>query len=518
MAKKINEAKKEKLIQRTFEIIPGALTWTTILLPVWLGFIYPQGLAFVITFLSVYWVYKAITGFIGLTIGYNRFKREMATDWMKEIKNLKYKDLPGKDTRPDSIKKTKHFILVPAVNEPEAVLRPALESFMNQTYPLKNVTLIYTLEEKYTEQTTKLIHKILGDKINDFEEVLIYTHPKGIPGEAIGAGAANRTWGAKRAVEHFEAKNKTIKNYIFSTFDADHVLDPQYLARLTHLYLNTKDRNNKFYSTSVPLFNNNHWRVPAVMRIEANFVTAGTLAARSIPFNSSRATKDTAAAYSSSLQTLIDADYWDVSLGVDDTIFFWRAFFARDGYFELESHYIPYSADAVEADTYIGSYKSLYKQLLRWGWGVIEVPYSMKEFIKNKKIPFELKLLWAYDHLKTRVFLVNVVFIMTFGISIAAIVNPEANQITAFHQVPTYMSAILTFALFFIIPTTILRSKVTKPLPEDWPFWRKLFTYSEGFLVIINLLTFSFFPFVDAQTRMMLGKKLKDLYHTPKVR
>ena len=39
----------------------------------------------------------------------------------------------------------------------------------------------------------------------------------------------------------------------------------------------------------------------------------------------------------------------------------------------------------------------------------------------------------------------------------------------------------------------------------------------EGPLIVINLLTFSFFPFLEAQTRMLLGKKMKDLYFTTKM-
>jgi hypothetical protein len=55
-------------------------------------------------------------------------------------------------------------------------------------------------------------------------------------------------------------------------------------------------------------------------------------------------------------------------------------------------------------------------------------------------------------------------------------------------------------------------------MPKDWPFWRKMFILLEGPMVVVNLFTYSFVPFVEAQTRMMLGKRMKDLYHTPKVR
>jgi antibiotic biosynthesis monooxygenase (ABM) superfamily enzyme len=71
--------------------------------------------------------------------------------------------------------------------------------------------------------------------------------------------------------------------------------------------------------------------------------------------------------------------------------------------------------------------------------------------------------------------------------------------------------------MIFLIPGFIIRSKIS-PMPKNWSLWKKAIVILEGPLVIVNLLTYSFIPYVDAQTRMMLGKKMKDHYHTPKVR
>jgi hypothetical protein len=510
--------RNQKKIHRALEIIPGFLTWTMILLPIWLGLIYPPAVIYLLTFLTVYWFYMAVRHCIGLVRGYPIYVREMNTDWMAECLKLDFKNLPDKQTLPESWDETKHLILIPAVDEPEEVLRPSLEAILNQTLPANKVFIAFTIEERYAEQTIRAVKNILGERIKELAGFEIYVHPKGIPGEAIGAGAANRTWGASHVVEELRKRNESIRNYIFTTIDSDHVLDRQYLARLTHLYLTSGKRDNKFYATAVHLFNNNHWEVPAMMRIEANFVTMGTLASRSLPWGIGESTKDTFAAYSISLNTLVEANYWDVSLGVDDTIFFWRAFFIRDGDFRLATHYIPYSADAVKGDTYWKSYKSLYKQLLRWGWGVIEVPFSVEQFLTNEKISLMSKLVWLYDHFKTRVLLINMVFLITFGFGVATRINPNIKQSSFAYSLPDLMSFILTVTMVFLIPNAIYRAKITVPMPKDWPFWRKTLGFLEGFLVIVNLLTYSFVPFVDAQTRMLLGKKMKDLYHTPKVR
>ena len=507
--------KYDKKISRLLEILPGLFTWLLLLSPIWLGLLYPSAMVYLITFLSVYWFFLAFKHTLGIAIGYNRYQKELGIDWAKECEKLDFVGLPDRQTIPNSLEDTKHFVLIPAVNEPYDVLKESFDSLALQTYPTDRITVVYTIEERYARETTSRLDSIIGNRRNLFDEILIYMHPAGISGEAVGVGGANRTWGARRAVDHLLSDGKIIKNYIFSSLDADHVIHPHYLSRLTHLYLTSDKRYNRFYSTAVHLFNNNHWRVPAMMRIEANSVTLGGLSDWVV---GKLATKDTFAAYSCSLQTLIDADFWDVRVGIDDSVFYWRAFFARNGDFVGTPHYIPYSADAVEGKSYIKAYTSLYRQLLRWGWGVITIPMSIKGFLKNNNVPFSRKFAWIVKHFERFVILINVVFLITFGFSLLTLVNPYVRQSSFAYSLPDMMSTIMTITLIFLIPSTIYRTRIAPPMPSTWPLWKKFTAFLEGPMVILNLLTFSFFPFVEAQTRLMFGTKMKDLYHTPKLR
>lgn len=502
-------------IYRFFEMSLGAMTWAFLTSPIWLGLIYPQAIVYLLTFLAIYWSYLAAKHSIGLIIGYRSYTHEKNVDWFVACKKLDFAALPDKATLPPSLAAVRHFILIPAVAEPYELLKESIDALVAQTFPLNQIVLIYTLEQNSSETTLHNIKKALGDREQLFYKVLYFIHPFGILGEAVGVAGANRSWGAKHAVDQLRAEREPIRNYIFSTIDSDHVLNPQYISRLTHLYLSCDKRDNKYYSTAVHQFNNNLWRVPIVMRIEANAVTLGTLSDWVV---AKRSTKDTFTSYSASLQTLIDANYWDVKLGVDDTIFYWRAFIARNGDFEGVPHFIPYNADAVEGRNYINSYVSLYKQLLRWGWGAIDFPLSMSEFVSNSKIPLMRKLEWMLKHLEKRVLLINMVFLITFGFNILTLVNPYVKQTNFAYALPNIMSMILTATLVFLIPGTIIRLKLATPIPREWPIWMKILAYLEGPLIVLNMLTFSFFPFIEAQTRMLLGRPMKDLYHTPKMR
>jgi len=515
MIKKFVE-KNENFVKRFFEISLGSSTWILLTSPIWLGLLYPPAIVYLLAFFTVYWFYLATKHSIGLFYGYAKYKKEIAIDWWESCKKLDFSVLPDKPTLPKDLNHVKHFILIPVVNEPEEVLVTSIESIVNQSFPASQITLIYSIEEKYSEMMIERLEKLLKPHKSKLHKFLYYVHPAGIVGEAVGVAGANRAWGARHAVADLIKAKENIREYIFSTIDSDHVIHKQYLARLTHLYLTSDRRDYHYYTTVVHLFNNNLWEVPTMMRIEANAITMGVMS--SWGSHTSNTTEASFSAYAASLQTLIDADYWDVQLGVDDTIFYWRAFFARNGDFDGLSHSIPYSADAVQGSTYWGSYKSLYKQLVRWGWGAIDFPLSMREFLKNKKISISKKLQWFGKHVERRIILINIVFLITFGFNIVTLVNPNVKQTTFAYSLPDVMSSILTVALVFLLPATLFRFKLASPMPKNWPFWKKIIALLEGPLIILNMLTFSFFPFIEAQTRLMLGKRMKDLYHTPKVR
>lgn len=505
----------DRFVHRSLEIMLGVLTWSLLTSPIWLGLLYPPAIVYMLTFLTVYWTYMAYSHSRGLFVGYRLYQKESSVDWYLECKKLNFIELPDKETLPPSLEDVRHLVILPVVNEPEGVLRDSINSILNQSFPTSQIALVFTVEEKYSEEVIERIRGSIGKREENLSSLMFFIHPVGIPGEAIGDGGANRAWGSSHAVEELKKRNESLRNYIFSNLDSDHVLHKHYISRLTHLYLTTDNRDNHFYSSAVPLFDNNLWRVPLMMRLEANSVTLGVISDWAV---SEGKVRKCFSAFSVSLQTLIDADYFDVSLGADDTIFYWRAFFARNGEFDGVAHFIPYSADAVEGKNFIDSHRSLYKQLLRWGWGVVDFPLSVKGFLKRKEIKLSKKIKWVIRHLKERVLLVNIVFLITFGFAIVTLVNPYVKQSNFAYSLPNITSLILTLTLVFMIPGVYFRKKFSIPPPEKWSKIRRALTYLEGPLIMLNLMTYSFFPWIHAQTMLIFGKRFKDLYHTPKIR
>ncbi|MEK7595301.1 MAG: glycosyltransferase family 2 protein [Patescibacteria group bacterium] len=505
-----NNSKLDKILQ----FVPGFITWLTLLSPIWLGILSPTLVALFLTFLAIYWVYLAFTHTVGLIIGYKRYKKETATDWFKKCGELDFSNLPDKTTLPKTLKEVKHLLVIPTVNESLEILDQTVKSLAEQNYPLfQNIFIVIACEERGAESVSKSLDILKERYKGQLGEILFYIHPAGIPGELVGGGAANRTYGTTHAVEELTKRGLNTRDFIFTTFDADTCLHKEFIGRLTHCYLTTDKRDNHFYSTAVFQFNNNIWKVHTLMRIEANSVTLGTLASWTL----SSETKETFSCYSASLDTLIAANYWDVGL-IDDTVFYWRAFFARNGDFKPAIFYVPNSSDAVQGETFLKAHQSLYKQLLRWGWGSVTTPLAFKGFIKNKDIPTTTKILWSLNKAERHLIFRTMVFLITFGFAILTFVNQNVRQTTIAYNLPDVTSTILNVGLIFLLPFSILRQKLAGPFPKEWPIWKRWLSYLEGPLILVNLLTFSFIPFLEAETKMMLGKRYKNLHFTPKVR
>ena len=140
----------------------------------------------------------------------------------------------------------------------------------------------------------------------------------------------------------------------------------------------------------------------------------------------------------------------------------------------------------------------------------------MKGFL-TQKMPLGIKLAKIYNLLEQYTIWRTVTFLVTFGFLLLLLTNPEVRLTAVGNRLPQITGVILTSAFVLLLPLTLLRAKITSPMPKNWPFWKKAWGGLEGPLVILNLLTYAFIPYLDAETRLMFGKRL-EFWATPKVR
>lgn len=498
--------KYDNFFQRLFEIIPGILVWIFLLSPIWAGITIPYFIINLLVVLSVYWLYRAAVMTVGIALGYHNFRKAVKINWLKETQKLDRTLLANSEELPEG-NLPKQLIVIANYGESYEVLSRSIKALMNQNYPRELLYLAVSIEQRKADKDADYAKRgeYLRRDFGDFfgERLMFFVHPANIPGEAVGA-AANRTWGTKNAVEVLEERGEKISEFLITAPDGDLVFHKEYLGAIAYKWLTAEKRNQKFYQTALYTFNNNYWNVPLLVRILMINLTLPVLA--SGVFEKHK--RETWSCFTLNLQVMKAVNYWDTSLAIDDTTFYWRPYFYFNGDWYCEVFYIPLSADAIYHPSYIKNHLEQYKQYVRWGWGVITVPLALKTLLSSKKIPFFTKVNKIYHLFEVFVFWKVLAFLIAFGIPIVLIIRRDLDNYVIAYTLPQTVSSILSLATLLLIPSTFYKILIIPPRPQNMSKLKYVLTLLiEAPLNIVSLFTFSFLPFIEATTRMMFGQK-----------
>lgn len=501
-----NSENTNRFIQRLFEIIPGILIWVLIFSPIWGGLSFPYFLINLLVVLSVYWVYRSLVLTTGILVGYYMYNRALQTNWLEECLKLDRTQMPDQELLPVDSLLPKHLIVIPNYGEDYAIIKRSINALINQNYPIDRLYVAVSIEERKAEKDPEYakrgedLQRDFGDILGD--RLFCFTHPKDLPGEAPGA-ASNRTWGTKCAVEELEKRGEKLSEFLVTAPDGDLVFHKEFLAACSYKWITSVKRNNKFYQTAVYTFNNNYWEVPILVRILMINITLPVLA--SSVFEKQK--RETWSCFTLNLQLMKDVNYWDtsISVGADDTTFYWRPYFHLHGDWTCEVFFIGLSADAVYHQNYFQNHIDQYKQYLRWGWGVITVPLALPQLFKDTRIPLLERVLKIYHLFEVFVLWKVLAFLITFGVPLVIAVNTEIKNEVISITVPQTISTLLTLALVLLLPNTFVKLQIVPPKPKKMNTFKFiLLVILEVPLTVISLLTLGYFPFIEATTRMML--------------
>lgn len=495
------ENKKDRIIYRSFEILPGLLSWTSLGLLVLLSFNRPFLVAIFIIAFDLYWIIRIAYFYSHLAAAFSIMKKVKKTDWYEKLKS---DNLPWEEIY--------HLIILPFYKEKEEVIRPAVEALCESNYPVKQKMIVVLTSEERVPEAEKISHKIKNEHEGKFFRFLTTRHPKDIPGELAGKGS-NTAWAGKKAKELIDQLGISYENIIVSSFDIDTVVPPDYFARLTYVYLTTKDRLHASYQP-VPLYFNNIWEAPFLSKIAAFSTTFWSL------LNQERPKRlKTFSSHSMPFKALVDVDFWMTSIVTEDNIIFYQCFLKYDGNYRVVPLYFPVYMDANVGKNFRQTAKNVYKQHQRWAWGVETIPYMLFGFLKNKAVPFRKKLTHSLDYIEsfwswaTSSFIIavfgwlpGVVGGTEFKKSVLALnVADITGGIGSFAMIFLFFSAFFSINLLLLLKVGGYKKRQFASLALQW-----LLT---PLVMIILVAT----PAIDAQTRLMLGKYM-GFWVTPKTR
>ncbi len=534
------EAKKgwldSRWFQRILEIFPGGLSWTFLSLPIILSFFKPIWVAYFIIAFDLFWLIKSFRLAVNLIRGYSRLHQAQRVDWPGELTSLRdipkrinelqaqYKSLPRTSTKRPYVEQQLanwkdlnerqatildpseiyNAVIVATYNESIDILGPSVAALSESEYDMDRLILIIAYEQRGGAEVAKNAHALVKKYGSKFKYAAAIEHPDGLVGEHKGKGA-NITWAGRKLTEYVLGEGIDPTNVIVTTLDADHRPSSQYFSQLTFMFATDVNRLRRSYQP-IAMFFNNIWDAPAPMRLIATGNSFWLLMESMRP-NRMR----NYASHSQGLGPLIETDYWSVTTIVEDGHQYWRSYFAFDGDHKVVPIYAPVYQDAVLADTYVRTFKAQYLQLRRWAWGVTDIPYVVKESIRNKRAPLGDKFVQFGRLLEGHFSWATAPLIVTFVAWLPLYLNSDFSDNILAHQLPVITSRIMTVALVGLFITITISLISLPPRPARYKRRRHLGMILQWVLIPFTSIIFSACAALDAQTRLMLGKYMEFL-------
>ncbi len=490
---------KDRLLYRFFEMVPGLIAWTTLILTFLLSRYLPIWAAVVIIIFDIYWLLKTVYLSLYLRQNWKRLRHNMAADWGAMLSTLRYENLH-------------HMIILPFYNESREVIEKSILSLLEAKYDKKRFILVLAGEERAGKEAHDLAIEMKRLYGAEFGHFLVTKHPFGLPGEMPGKGS-NISYAAERArVEILERFSIEYENVLVSAFDIDTVVYPKYFQCLTWYFL-TSEHPYRSSFQPVPFYNNNIWSAPALSRVVATSATFWQMIQQERPERLA-----TFSSHAVSFKTLYEIGYWQKNMVSEDSRIFWNAFFAYDGDYRVVPISYPVSMDANLGPTFWSTVKNIYKQQRRWAWGSENVPYILMNFLKNPRIPKRRKFYMSLVQIEGFWSLAtHPLIIFLLGWMPLVLGGNEFNTSIISYNLPVITKYLMNFSMIGLFVSAIISLSLLPTPPQGVKIHRRVFMFFQWVLVPFTMIIFSALPGLDAETRLMIGKYM-GFWVTPKHR
>lgn len=547
---------KGRFAQRALELIPGSLTWATILgmfigswlAPVWVA-------VFVIVF-DIYWIYLTIYVAFFSTLAYRGLRRGMRINWWERVVQVRdpgaYRALLGERAehmrailREEKlsfrerriIRKERreinryaqelcalepireqildyrdiiHVVLLPTAGEGAEIIEPSLRSIAESSFPKSQIIILLATEEREPEETRLPKVQYLTETFRGvFRDFIVTTHEVA-PGE-MRCKASNAGYAARKLMTYLDERDIDYKRVIFSNFDCDSVVHPEYFSALTYAYITDPKRLQRAYQP-LPMYHNNLWDTNAFVRV---MVTGSSFWHM---YQSTRKDMVTFSSHSEPFDTLVRVGFWPVNMISEDSVIYWKALSYFHGDYKVTPILLPISLDAVLAETYWKTLKNEYKQKRRWAYGIENFPVTMRAIWPDRLMPVWKKIRVTIEMIEGHYSWATAPLILALlGWLPLFLGGPAFNESVLAHNLPFVTRILMTLAMGGLVIFMFLSFLMLPPRPKKYGPMRNVLMFAQWFLApVIALL--GAIPAIDSQTRILLKKYFGEFWVTEKIR
>lgn len=473
---------------RFIEIAIPLTSWTIITMPLWLSFINPFMMGYILITFNVYWFYKSLSLAISAIKSFLTLQAHVNVDWLQQSVSLpKYNN-------------TWHAIIIPEYKEPIHILKRTIDNILKSDFPKERLILVLATEAKDPEaaETVTVITHAYQEK---FGKLLITRH------ELTSGEVAGKSSNMAHAAEKLDAalqKWGIDQDWVTVTScDADALIHPKYFSNLTYHFLQKDDRYSTFYQGAI-LFYSNIWRIPLPNRLMNILGSIWNLASLSQPdrlINFST--------YSLPFRTAKESGFWGKDVVPEDYHMYFTVYFSKGEAVHTQPIFLPILVDAAESRGFFRTMINQYEQSKRWAWGVSDIPYVIKGMMTHTHINIIDRAKRLFHILEHHIFWPANWFLLTIGGIVPPLVNPEFSRTMFGFRLAQISSGILTISTVFLLVVFYIDWKLKPPKPEHVKNWTLPFLYLQWFTLPVIAFFLSALPGLDAHTRLLLGKRLE---------
>lgn len=512
---------------RFFEMVPGLVSWGSIILLVVLSLLNPLLAGIYVLLVIATLLIKAAGIAYHTLVGSRRIDQAQKVNWHARLMDLsdpavsqeRIQKHPTREigerahaenlrlmaAAPDSYPKPDdvyHAVIIATYNEAYEVLQPTIESVVNGTFNTKQIILVIAYEERGGKAIEGTVKQLRDEYAHQFKALEIVKHPKDLPDEVVGKGG-NITYAGQYLEKWLKKQKIAAEQVIVTTLDSDNRPHPTYFDYVAYEFIVRDDRKHLAFQP-VSLFLNNIWDVPAPMRVVATGNSFWNIISSMRPH-----TLRNFASHSQPMEALVEMDFWSKRTIVEDGHQYWRSWFYFGGKYEVIPIYVPIYQDAVLSDTYVKTLKAQFVQLRRWAYGASDVPYvATRVFTKNRNVPFWAGFTRFMRLLDGHVTLACVSIIVTFGGWVPLFINSEASRSVAANQLPEVLSVLQRVAMIGLFITIFLAFKMLPPRPARYKRHRSFGMIAQWVLMPVIAIGYNAAAAFYSQTRLLFGRYL----------
>jgi len=159
-------------------------------------------------------------------------------------------------------------------------------------------------------------------------------------------------------------------------------------------------------------------------------------------------------------------------------------------------------------DTYWETLKAQYLQLRRWAWGVTDIAFVAENFHKmRRELPFARTLRRFWILLEGHYMWATAPLIITMASYVPRMLNKGFSQSVAAYNMGMIFSIFFKVALIGLFVSMLVSMIMLPPSPKGWR--GRISLIFMWLLLPITTMIFGAIPAIDAQTRLMLNKRLE---------